>query len=186
MSRTGTPSKGPERVSIEFERSTNSTAVRRILTSRQCRPFIHGNHRARHIIEHSSAPLEGVVVLIVDTPDCTRILERPLAEAGAAVFIAHDQKGISVALRGITPHFAVIDPTASGGTGPQSAAWMFFSHATCRTIVYSSNVRSSADSPVSWLIDKTRPPGAVVDAIVAAVNNPNWLDKGGEGVQPRQ
>jgi len=137
-------------------------------------------------MNNPSAPLEGIVVLLVDAPEETGRLEKPLAQAGAAVFVAHDEEGISVALRGITPHFAIIDPTASGGMGPQSAAWMFFSHPTCRTIVYSSNVRASSSSPVSWLIDKARPPGAVVKAIVTAVDDRNWLAKGGDDLKPRQ
>lgn len=63
----------------------------------------------------SSAPLEGMSYFSSTPPEATRKLEKPIAQAGAAVFVAHDKEGIVLA--GIVPHFAVIDPVAAEGRG---------------------------------------------------------------------
>lgn len=83
-------------------------------------------------MEHLPASLEGVVVIIVDTPEDTKRIEKALSNAGAAVFPAHDAEEIRRVFETVSPHFAVIDPASAGGTGPQSAAWMLFGHAECR------------------------------------------------------
>lgn len=68
----------------------------------------------------SSAPLEGVVVLVIDEPDAASRIEKSLATHGAAVFVAHDESGCLKHLESINPHFAVVDPTVTvgGPTGP--------------------------------------------------------------------
>lgn len=42
------------------------------------------------ISQNSSPPLEGVVVLVMDAPESASKLERALANASAAVLVAHD------------------------------------------------------------------------------------------------
>jgi ActR/RegA family two-component response regulator len=75
----------------------------------------------------SSAPLEGVVVIVVDAKDSADRIERALSQAGATVFTADGDEACRAVLAKIQPHFAVIDPVISGGSGPQSVAWMLFS-----------------------------------------------------------
>jgi len=132
----------------------------------------------------SSAPLEGVVVIVVDAPEQASQIEKALSQAGAAVFVAHDQSDIQTVLTKVAPHFAVIDPTAADGTGPASGAWMLFSHPKCRTIIYSSSVHAAADVETKWLIGKDRPVSDVVDTILLAVRDPVWVLKGGDDVKP--
>lgn len=135
-------------------------------------------------MSHLPPPLEGIVIIVVDTVDRTGPIERAFCEAGAAVFVAHDDSGIREQLKRITPHFAVIDPSGTRGSDPQSAAWMLFSHESCRTIVYSSAVRSDPNASPRWIIDRGQPVSVVVDAIIDAVKDPAWLRKGGDDVKP--
>lgn len=75
----------------------------------------------RSHINPSSAPLEGVVVLVIDEPHAASRIEKSLASRGAAVFVAHDDDGCLRHLESIDPHFAVIDPSVTVG-GPMGAA----------------------------------------------------------------
>jgi PleD family two-component response regulator len=51
---------------------------------------------ARKLIEEnmgrSSAPVEGIVVIVIDTDEAARAIDRALAETGAATFVAHDDE----------------------------------------------------------------------------------------------
>lgn len=131
----------------------------------------------------SSAPLEGVVVLVIDEPHAASRIERLLASRGAAVFVAHDDDGCLKHLENIVPHFAVVDPSVTVD-GPTGAAWRLFSHLECRTIVYSADVHGPAGMETRWLIEKTRPVSDVVEAILTAVSDPVWIAKGGDDVKP--
>ncbi|MGE7368329.1 hypothetical protein ACQKKX_04560 [Neorhizobium sp. NPDC001467] len=135
-------------------------------------------------MEHSSAPLEGIAVIVVDAPSETPRIEKALSQAGAAVFIADGVEACRAILEKIQPHFAVIDPEEAGGRGPQSAAWMLFGHPEIRTIVYSSAPQSGLDGKPLWLIFKDRPVADVVDAVLARVRDPDWLKKGGDDMRP--
>lgn len=135
-------------------------------------------------MEHSSAPLEGIVVIVVETPEGAARIEKALSQQGAAVFVADGDDSCREILGRVSPHFAVIDPTVSGGSGPQSLAWTLFSHPECRTVVYSSNVHPPAHVELKWLISKDRPVTDVVDAIASAVKDSNWIAKGGDDVKP--
>ena len=135
-------------------------------------------------MEQLSAPLEGVVVIVVDTPADAKRIEKALSNAGAAVFLAQHPDEIRRVFETVSPHFAVIDPASAGGTGPHSAGWMLFGHVDCRAIVYSSGVHQPQNAEVQWLIDKARPVSNVVDAILTAVSSPNWVHKGGDDVKP--
>ncbi len=132
----------------------------------------------------STAPLEGVVVIVVDADQEARQMEMALARSGAAVFVAKSDEGCRAILAKVVPHFAVIDPTVSGGTGPQSLAWMLFSHPECRTIIYSLGVDSTERAETKWLIGKQRPVSDVVNMIATAVSDPIWVAKGGDDVKP--
>lgn len=134
-------------------------------------------------MEVSTAPLEGIVV---DSPEDSQRIDRALAQAGAAVFGAHDRNDISGVLAKVTRHFAVIDPAAVDGTSPDSAARMFFDHESCRAIVYSRDLPSASAVKLRWLIDKREPVAAVVDAVVEAVKDPLWSRKGGDELKPSQ
>ncbi|WP_421423991.1 hypothetical protein [Agrobacterium rosae] len=134
-------------------------------------------------MEHLSAPLEGVVVVVVDTNDSAQRIEKALSNAGAAVFTAHNADGIRKVLETVSPHFAVIDPAWSGDTGPQSAARMLFDHYASRLIVYSHDIPSFQQHKLSWMIDK-EPVSAVIRAVIEAVEHSNWVSKGGDDVKP--
>lgn len=131
----------------------------------------------------STAPLEGVVVLIVDITEKARQMEMALSRSGATVFVASGDEDCRAILTKVTPH-AVIHPTVTGGSGPQSLAGMLFTHLECRTIVYSLDVDSTEHAQTKWLIDKQRPVSDVVNAIATAVCDPTWLAKGGDDVKP--
>jgi ActR/RegA family two-component response regulator len=114
----------------------------------------------------SLAPLEGVVGIVVDVQESARRIEKAFTQAGAAVFMADDDQDCRGILKKIQPHFAVIDPAVSDGSGPQSLAWMLFSHPECRTIVYSSNVHAPSHVETRWLISKDGPISDVIDAVL--------------------
>lgn len=137
-------------------------------------------------MEISTATLEGIVVIVVDTAMDAPRTERALSQAGATVFIAHDRQNILDVLTKVTPHFAVIDPTVVDGTSPDSAARMFFDHESCRAIVYSRDLPAASGVKLRWLIDKKEPVAAVVGAVVEAVKDPMWIRKGGEELKPIQ
>lgn len=103
------------------------------------------------------------------------MLSRPKSEQGARDMMV---------LSKVTPHFAVSDPTAAGGTGPAIVAWTLFSHPECSTIVYSSCVHSAPDVETKWLIGKDRPVADVMDTILASTKDPAWISKGGDDVKP--
>lgn len=132
----------------------------------------------------ASAPLEGVVVIVIDTFESARKVETALASAGATVFVAHEDPGCRDLLKRISPHFAVIDPTVSEGSAPQGLAWILFSYPEIRTIVYSDNVHPSASVTLKWLIAKSRPVADVVGALLDAVRDKSWVAKGGDDVKP--
>ncbi|RYF02334.1 MAG: hypothetical protein EOO77_32705, partial [Oxalobacteraceae bacterium] len=90
----------------------------------------------------------------------------------AAVFTASGDEDTRDILARVTPHFAVIDPTTAGVSGPQRTVWMLYGHPQCRTIIYSSDIYESAVAETKWLIAKDRPVSAVVDVILEAVNDP--------------
>lgn len=135
-------------------------------------------------MEHLSAPLEGVVVVVVDTPDSAQRIEMALSNAGAAVFTAHNAEEIREVLETVSPHFAVLDPTWLDGTGPQSAARMLFDHYASRLIVYSDDIPSSQQHKLSWMIEKKEPISAVIHAVIEAVEHSNWVSKGGDDSKP--
>jgi ActR/RegA family two-component response regulator len=72
-------------------------------------------------MKHSQAPLEGIVVRVIDADGSARQLDRALSQVSAATFVAHDDETCRDLMKRIAPHFAVVDPSVSGG-GPQSMA----------------------------------------------------------------
>lgn len=136
-------------------------------------------------MEISTAPLEGIVVIVMDGAEDAGRIEKTLSHYGAAVFVAHDRDGLVATLEKVTPHFAVIDPTAANGTAPDSVARMFFEHESCRLILYSANLPALPGARPNWLIDKNESVAVVADAILDAVRDPMWVRKGGDDVKPR-
>ncbi len=134
-------------------------------------------------MEQAAAPLEGVVVVVIDAADTARQLELALGQAGATTFFARDDDGLRELMERISPHFAVVDPTFSGG-GSESIAWKLFSHPDCRTIIYSAGVHPPAGVATNWLIDKSRPVSEVVAAIGVSLKDSSWPAKGGDDVKP--
>ena len=132
---------------------------------------------------HPSPPLEGVVVIVIDAPEAAKHIEKAFANAGAATFVATNDDECRALLQRISPHFAIVDPTISGG-GPQSMAWTLLSHPECRTVIFSSNVHGPTGSTNKWLISKSRPASDVVRTVTEALKDPTWIAKGGEDVKP--
>ncbi|MGO7981452.1 hypothetical protein ACC691_26460 [Rhizobium johnstonii] len=66
---------------------------------------------------HSSPPLEGVVVMIIDAPEAAKHIEKVFGNAGATTFVAGDDDECRALLQRISPHFAIVDPSISG-VGP--------------------------------------------------------------------
>ena len=132
----------------------------------------------------SAAPLEGIVVVIVDGPEEAPRIERALSQAGAAAFTAHDGPGVVALLKSIEPHFAVIDPAVAGSGGAEIAGQMFFERESCRVIVYSRALPTISTVNLRWLVDKQRPVSEVVDVIIEAVRDPMWVRKGGQDLKP--
>lgn len=131
----------------------------------------------------SAAPLEGIVVIIVDSPKSAPRVEKALSQAGAAAFVAHDSAGVAALLERIEPHFAVVDPN-EGGAGAGSIARTFFEHESCRLVIYSHRLPAPAGLRLPLLIDKERPVSNVVAAIVDAASDPTWIQKAGDDVKP--
>lgn len=121
----------------------------------------------------SSPPLEGVVIIVIDELPIAHQIERGLSNAGATVFVADGEVACRTVLSQVQPHFAVIDPTCAGGTGPQSLAWTLFSHPECRTIVYSTNFFPHPTMKTRWLITKDRSVSDVVEAVLSSVRDPS-------------
>lgn len=51
-------------------------------------------------------------VIVIDLDETARQLQSALSQSGAAVFVASGEEDYSDILAWVTPHFAVIDPTA--------------------------------------------------------------------------
>ncbi len=135
-------------------------------------------------MEVSTAPIEGIVVIVVDDEEDAPRIERSLAQAGAAVFVAHDRSAVLAVMTKVTPHFAVIDPASVGGTSPDGVAKALFDHDTCRAFVYSRDLPAVSGVKLRWLIDKREPVSMVVEAILEAMRDPVWVRKGGDDVKP--
>jgi hypothetical protein len=129
--------------------------------------------------------LEGVIVLVIDDPEGAHRLERALGNAGAAVFVAHDDQGCRDVLGRVQPHFAVVDPSSTENIGRRELAWRLFSHPDIRVVLYSSNVQAGPGAAATWLVDKSRPVSDVIDVIFGMVEDPNWPVKSDDKVKPK-